>query len=157
MMTVSVVGVIIKEGDTVAEHFYIIHGGTVSISSEGEEVVRRTVGEYFGELALLKNVPRIATVTAGPPCRIVNDVLCLHCACLSCDYLRLFIHAALRLFSLCSTAIPARDRRLSTLRQCAETVRCRRSRRGCLPDPQPQQVSRTCPPTLHTPSTRADG
>ena len=55
---------IITEGDTTADYFYIIEAGTVVISSEGEEVVRRHAGEYFGELALLKNVPRIATVTA---------------------------------------------------------------------------------------------
>ena len=36
----------------------------MSVTSNGEEVVRRTAGEYVGELALLKNVPRIATVTA---------------------------------------------------------------------------------------------
>jgi cAMP-dependent protein kinase regulator len=56
---------IITEGDTVADYFYIIERGTVVVSSEGEEVVRRHEGEYFGELALLKNVARIATVTAA--------------------------------------------------------------------------------------------
>ena len=55
---------IVTEGDTVAEFFYLIESGICSVTSEGEEVVRRTAGEYFGELALLKNVPRIATVTA---------------------------------------------------------------------------------------------
>lgn len=55
---------IITEGDEVADYFYIIERGTVVVSSEGEEVVRRHEGEYFGELALLKNVARIATVAA---------------------------------------------------------------------------------------------
>jgi cAMP-dependent protein kinase regulator len=55
---------IITEGDTTADYFYLIVSGTCSVTSEGEEVVRRVEGEYFGELALLKNVARIATVTA---------------------------------------------------------------------------------------------
>jgi CRP-like cAMP-binding protein len=49
--------------------------GTAIVTSEGEEVVRRVAGEYFGELALLKNVPRIATVSAvdGPvTCKMLS-------------------------------------------------------------------------------------
>lgn len=66
---------IVTEGDTVAEYFYLIESGTASVTSEGEEVVRRVAGEYFGELALLKNVPRIATVSAvdGPvTCKMLS-------------------------------------------------------------------------------------
>lgn len=63
---------LIKQGDE-GDEFFVISRGSVEISddtdkSEGAEevqpVVTRSVGDYFGELALLKNVPRTATVVA---------------------------------------------------------------------------------------------
>ncbi|RZC31946.1 cGMP-dependent protein kinase 1-like, partial [Asbolus verrucosus] len=58
---------IVKEGDR-GDKFYIIRAGTVTITKEGEGVVAHFAkGQYFGELALLKEDFRQATVTADTP------------------------------------------------------------------------------------------
>eukprot|EP01043_Picozoa_sp_COSAG02_P015111 COSAG02_NODE_636_length_19238_cov_10.598046_1_plen_319_part_00 len=63
---------LIKQGDE-GDEFFIICRGSVDISDDTDEpegpeevqpVVTRTVGDYFGELALIKKVPRTATVVA---------------------------------------------------------------------------------------------
>lgn len=60
--------VLFNEGDQ-ADKFYIVESGQVLISRfiDGElvEISRREPGEYFGEIALLQNRPRTATVTAS--------------------------------------------------------------------------------------------
>jgi len=55
---------ILRKGDP-GEHFYIIRSGNVSIQNE-ELVERKILGayEYFGEVALLSEVPRTADVVA---------------------------------------------------------------------------------------------
>ncbi|EFA04087.1 cGMP-dependent protein kinase, isozyme 1-like Protein [Tribolium castaneum] len=58
---------IVKQGDR-GDKFYIIRAGTVTISKEGEGVVGNYgKGQYFGELALLDEEFRQATVTADAP------------------------------------------------------------------------------------------
>lgn len=63
--------VITLQGD-VGRHFFIVHEGTVLATRtppEGGSPIQMThqAGDYFGEVALLKNQPRMATVIAYTP------------------------------------------------------------------------------------------
>ena len=55
---------IIKQGEE-GKSFYIIKSGSVKVT-RGRETIKDklTVGEYFGEMAIMKGEPRMATVTA---------------------------------------------------------------------------------------------
>ena len=59
---------IINQGDSGNEFFMIIEGEAVATKSMNgqppEEVMQYKEGDYFGELALLKNEPRAANVIA---------------------------------------------------------------------------------------------
>jgi len=61
---------IITQGET-GEHFYLIHEGSADVviqTDDGEERLRTLrPGEYFGEIALLQDVPRTATIKAAEP------------------------------------------------------------------------------------------
>ena len=61
-------GEIIIQQDEIGEHFYVIKSGKVRIfiTQDGKKVgvVERGPGEYFGEIALLMDVPRTASVEA---------------------------------------------------------------------------------------------
>jgi CRP-like cAMP-binding protein len=58
--------VIVREGDE-GDYFYVVVDGEVEVSCFGRRLVRRGAGEYFGEVALLRRVPRMATVVARTP------------------------------------------------------------------------------------------
>lgn len=60
---------IIKQGD-VGDHFYIVESGTFDIFVNDNRVASRGPGDSFGELALLYNCPRAATVRATSASRV---------------------------------------------------------------------------------------
>lgn len=64
--------IIVKEGD-VGENFYFIESGTAQVIKEGTGVVAELgKGDYFGEVALLNDLPRQATVKATAIVKVVT-------------------------------------------------------------------------------------
>lgn len=59
---------ILRAGD-VGDRFYLVDSGTVRIGLEGGEKLSGA-GDHFGEIALLRDVPRTATVTAATATRL---------------------------------------------------------------------------------------
>ena len=55
--------VLIRQGD-LGEHYYAISGGTLDVSIDGRHVTTVGRGHGVGEIALLREVPRTASVTA---------------------------------------------------------------------------------------------
>ena len=62
--------IIIQEGDTESDYFYIVNQGQVYFISKGIPVGSTSRGGSFGELALLYHSPRAATCVASTPCEL---------------------------------------------------------------------------------------
>ena len=63
--------VVIREGEA-GDRFYAIDSGRVVVTAGGEHVADLLPGGFFGEIALLKDVPRTATVTAVEDTRLLS-------------------------------------------------------------------------------------
>jgi len=50
-----------------ADAFYIVVSGTLGVHADGTRVMSLGVGDCFGEMGILNNVPRNATVVADTP------------------------------------------------------------------------------------------
>ena len=60
--------VLAREGQTGSE-FFVIIDGEVSVTKDGQEIRTLGPGDFFGEIALVEDRPRTATVTAKTPLR----------------------------------------------------------------------------------------
>ena len=61
---------VVKQGDEHGIGFFVIAEGEASVEVDGEEVARLRAGDHFGEIALIGDRVRTATVTA------VTDLRC---------------------------------------------------------------------------------
>lgn len=61
--------VLCKEGE-IGHEFFVIVEGEIKVSRKGRRVATRGGGEFVGEIALLEELPRTATVTAQTPLRL---------------------------------------------------------------------------------------
>lgn len=61
---------VVRQGDE-GDAFYVLDVGALDVLVDGRLVDKRLPGECFGEVALLRDQPRIATVRAHSPSRVV--------------------------------------------------------------------------------------
>lgn len=61
--------VLCREGD-IGQEFFVIVEGETEVTSKGKRVASRGGGDFVGEIALLEDIPRTATVTAKTPLRV---------------------------------------------------------------------------------------
>jgi CRP-like cAMP-binding protein len=61
---------VVREGEA-GDRYYLIEEGDLLVTSTGSAAaVEVGAGDGFGEIALLRSVPRTATVTTASPCRL---------------------------------------------------------------------------------------
>jgi CRP-like cAMP-binding protein len=60
--------VLCRQGE-IGHEFFVIIEGEIDVTRDGEHLGTRSSGDFFGEIALLEEIPRTATVTAKTPLR----------------------------------------------------------------------------------------
>jgi len=61
---------IMREGEP-ATHMFYLHEGVATVTAHGHAVEDVAAGGIFGEMAMIDNAPRSATVTAKTDCEVV--------------------------------------------------------------------------------------
>ncbi len=61
--------VLCREGE-IGQEFFVIVDGKVKVTRKGRRVAMRGGGDFVGEIALLEEIPRTATVTTDTPVRL---------------------------------------------------------------------------------------
>ena len=62
--------VLTKQGD-LGDEFFVIESGSAEVARDGEVINELGPGDFFGEMALLKDDRRNATVTATTPMELI--------------------------------------------------------------------------------------
>ena len=62
--------VLVRE-DRPGREFFVLVDGTVRVTRKGRKLNQLGPGSWFGEIALITNAPRTATVTATSPIRVL--------------------------------------------------------------------------------------
>jgi len=62
--------ILAREGEF-GDEFFVIDSGTAEVTKAGERIAELGPGDFFGEMALLEEDRRVATVTATSPMSLV--------------------------------------------------------------------------------------
>ena len=62
---------VVRQGD-VGDRFFVVCDGSLSVHQDGHELRPLGHGDAFGEIALLRSVPRTASITATDSCRLLS-------------------------------------------------------------------------------------
>jgi Cyclic nucleotide-binding domain len=69
ILDVAAGDVVVYQGEY-GDSFYAVEAGTLEVSVDGRQVRSLGAGDFFGEIALLADSPRTATVRAATDCRL---------------------------------------------------------------------------------------